>query len=63
MCWYFAIASNTTFLFFTASVVQQIFRDAMHEIEEKTKVNGKKCIQFRPHHGEAGYVKFSHGSG
>ena len=47
----------------SASVVQNIFKDAMHEIEERTKVNGKQCIKFTPHHGENGYVKFSHGTG
>ncbi|WAQ95435.1 MEP1B-like protein [Mya arenaria] len=35
----------------------------MSEIETRTKVNGKTCIHFKPHAGEAGYVKFVTGTG
>jgi len=35
----------------------------MAEIEEKTKVNGKTCIHFKPRAGEAGFVKFVTGTG
>ncbi|XP_052250693.1 zinc metalloproteinase nas-13-like [Dreissena polymorpha] len=45
------------------AAVQDIFKQAMHEIEEKTKVNGKTCIHFKPHAGEPGYVKFVTGDG
>ena len=48
---------------FSASAVKQIFMQAMHEIEEKTKVNGKTCIKFNPRHGETAYVRFQTGSG
>ncbi|KAH3871485.1 hypothetical protein DPMN_034688 [Dreissena polymorpha] len=45
------------------ATVQTIFKQAMAEIEEKTKVNGKTCIHFKPHAGEPGYVKFVTGNG
>ncbi|KAH3871454.1 meprin A subunit alpha-like [Dreissena polymorpha] len=45
------------------ATVQNIFKQAMAEIEEKTKVNGKTCIHFKPHAGEPGYVKFVTGNG
>ena len=43
----------------------QVFHDAMNEIMEKTKVNGKKCIDFQEHQSSAheAYIKFSFGSG
>ncbi|XP_052069170.1 meprin A subunit beta-like [Mytilus californianus] len=41
----------------------QVFHDAMNEIMEKTKVNGKKCIDFQPRKAEHGYMQFTYGSG
>ncbi|XP_045213596.1 astacin-like [Mercenaria mercenaria] len=45
------------------SAVQNIFHQAMTEIESRTKVNGKTCIHFKPHSGESGFVKFVTGTG
>jgi len=37
----------------------------MNEIMEKTKVNGKKCIDFPQHSSSSGgaYIQFTFGSG
>ncbi|KAL4240304.1 Meprin A subunit beta [Mactra antiquata] len=45
------------------STVQNIFHQAMTEIQERTKVNGKTCIKFQPHQGESGFIRFVTGSG
>lgn len=47
---------------YTANV-QQIFMEAMIEIEERTKINGRNCIHFKPHSGEKAFLKFVKGSG
>lgn len=42
----------------------QHFHDAMNEIMNKTKVNGKKCIDFQPHNSSRGaYIQFTNGTG
>ncbi|ESO93913.1 hypothetical protein LOTGIDRAFT_209446 [Lottia gigantea] len=42
---------------------QATIRNAMRTIEEKTKVNGKKCIHFTPHNNERQYIRFESGTG
>lgn len=57
---------KSIFLFFVLSGQAshvQVFHDAMNEIMEKTKVNGKKCIDFQPRKAEHGYMQFTYGSG
>ncbi|KAK3595105.1 hypothetical protein CHS0354_002356, partial [Potamilus streckersoni] len=46
-----------------ATFVQQLFKEAMHEIEQQTAVNGKQCIKFVPRTHEAAYIRFSQGTG
>jgi len=42
-----------------ASKEKTTYLAAMAEIEEKTKVNGKTCIDFKPRGGEHAYIRFA----
>ncbi|KAL5019389.1 hypothetical protein ScPMuIL_005111 [Solemya velum] len=39
------------------------FREAMSEIETRTRVNGQSCIRFVPRTTQTSYIKFNTGSG
>jgi meprin B len=45
------------------TTVKNLFQEAMRTIEDKTKVNGKACITFKPRSGESAYVRFENGNG
>lgn len=54
---------NTTFYhFLTAQTIQTKFKEAMAEIEEVTKVNGKTCIHYKPRVAENAYIHIVNGS-
>ncbi|KAK6169365.1 hypothetical protein SNE40_020433 [Patella caerulea] len=46
-----------------SSAQQAVIKNAMHTIEEKTKVHGKTCIHFTPHSHQRQYIKFVDGTG
>lgn len=41
----------------------QLFKDAMQYITDKTMVNGKTCVQFKPRSSQTAYIRFVEGTG
>ena len=41
----------------------QLFKDAMQYITDKTMVNGKTCVQFKPRTSQTAYIRFVEGDG